>query len=569
MGGFFRGAGGAGGGAGRFEGVNDGASRWEFLVNIPDRPFRERVIYAGQALFDLNYTWADDDTGVPLSLTLGDTADIFGDGSILANRRRSGGTIYSAEWDLPELTGANKIRHVRHHFDAMGGETRLERYKGLFTSDSNQAPFAVTHYSRDTRGRATQISHKDNAGALLFPEATMNLTRSPGGCITRITEPGNTAVMSYDAGLQLTAVAHSNAARTDETYTFDAAGNRLTSHFQPVANTVATGNRLTVVGGLTLEYDFEGNLIRETSTGTGAIREFGYDHNNQLVLVQTKANAGAPAVTVGEYAYDWCQYLIKRVEGGSTTWILNDRGMPFAEFANGQNFIKRMYFYDLAMPDRFFAMWDATLGERWFLQDQRNSIRGVITVDASSSISAVPGTVTPVVWADYDAFGQLISGDPALLGNLRFAGRFWSDAAQLYENRARHYSPSLGRFIQEDPIGFRGGDLNRYRYVGNDPHNRTDPSGLVEAMEYADLLSSIADVLILSGDIAKIGICVCQMIGAAADGFPGVQSGNPSACIGNALGAGPIPNVGIFGAAANALFAPPAGLGGVVDACGK
>ena len=69
---------------------------------------------------------------------------------------------------------------------------------------------------------------------------------------------------------------------------------------------MATGNRMTVVGGLTLEYDFEGNLIRETSTGTGAIREFGYDHNNQLVLVQTKANAGAPAVTVGEYAYDWC-----------------------------------------------------------------------------------------------------------------------------------------------------------------------------------------------------------------------------------------------------------------------
>ena len=117
--------------------------------------------------------------------------------------------------------------------------------------------------------------------------------------------------------------------------------------------------------------------------------------------------------------------------------------------------------------------------------------------------------------------------------------------------------------------GFRDGDLNRYRYVGNDPHNRTYPSGLVEAMEYADLLSSIADVLILSGDIAKIGICVCQMIGAAADGFTGVQSGNPSAWIGNALGAGPFPNVGIFGAAANALFAPPAGLGGVVDACGK
>ena len=490
--------------SGRFDAVSDGSSSWAFLGDIVNsRPSRERVTYAGQALFDINYTWANDDTGVPLSLTLQDTADINLDGGIVANNRRSGGTIFSAQWDLPELTGAVKSRHVRHYFDAMGGEIRLERYKGFFTPDINQAPFALTHYLRDTKGRTTQISHKDNAGALLFPEATMNLTRTPGGCITKITEPGNTAMMSYDAGLQLTAVAHSNAARTDETYTFDAAGNRLTSHFQPVANTTATGNRLTVVGGLTLEYDFEGNLTRETTTSTGAIREFSYDHNNQLILVQTKTDSAAAAVTVGEYAYDWRGYLIKRVEDGSTTWILNDRGMPFAEFANGQSFIKRMYFYDLGKLDRFFAIWDAALGERWFLQDQRNSVRGVITVDASSSSPTVPGTVTPVVWADYDAFGQLISGDPALLGNLRFAGRFWSGAAQLYENRARHYSPVLGRFLQQDPAFFGGGDLNFYRYAGNDPYNRTDPSGLAAAVEYQLLLERVLEVLAEAGDIGS------------------------------------------------------------------
>jgi hypothetical protein len=40
------------------------------------------------------------------------------------------------------------------------------------------------------------------------------------------------------------------------------------------------------------------------------------------------------------------------------------------------------------------------------------------------------------------------------------------------------YDPTVGRFITEDPIGFDGGDLDLYRYVGNSPTNETDPSGL-------------------------------------------------------------------------------------------
>jgi len=40
------------------------------------------------------------------------------------------------------------------------------------------------------------------------------------------------------------------------------------------------------------------------------------------------------------------------------------------------------------------------------------------------------------------------------------------------------YDPKLGRFTAEDPIGFRGGDVNRYAYVWNNPLNHTDPFGL-------------------------------------------------------------------------------------------
>ena len=48
----------------------------------------------------------------------------------------------------------------------------------------------------------------------------------------------------------------------------------------------------------------------------------------------------------------------------------------------------------------------------------------------------------------------------------------------LYYMRARYYDPQVGRFISEDPLGFDGGDLNLYAYVGNSPVMGVDPSGL-------------------------------------------------------------------------------------------
>ena len=74
----------------------------------------------------------------------------------------------------------------------------------------------------------------------------------------------------------------------------------------------------------------------------------------------------------------------------------------------------------------------------------------------------------------YDEFG--IPG-PNNLGRFQYTGQKWLPILGLYDYKARTYSPTLGRFMQTDPIGYAAG-LNWYNYVSSDPINNTDPSGL-------------------------------------------------------------------------------------------
>jgi RHS repeat-associated protein len=73
----------------------------------------------------------------------------------------------------------------------------------------------------------------------------------------------------------------------------------------------------------------------------------------------------------------------------------------------------------------------------------------------------------------------------------QYTGRENDGATGLYYYRARYYSPQLGRFISEDPVGLAGG-ANYYAYVGGDPIGRLDPLGLATQIILGGGVTAIA-----------------------------------------------------------------------------
>ena len=60
---------------------------------------------------------------------------------------------------------------------------------------------------------------------------------------------------------------------------------------------------------------------------------------------------------------------------------------------------------------------------------------------------------------------------------LCFPGQYYDSETNLHYNYFRDYDPSIGRYIESDLIGLKGG-LNTYGYAGFNPIARIDPRGL-------------------------------------------------------------------------------------------
>lgn len=90
-----------------------------------------------------------------------------------------------------------------------------------------------------------------------------------------------------------------------------------------------------------------------------------------------------------------------------------------------------------------------------------------------------------VVWmANYEPFGKLAANQSNSIELFsRFPGQYLDPETGLYYNYFRDYDPSIGRYIESDPIGLRGG-INTYLYVDGKPITSVDLFGLQAGGDY-------------------------------------------------------------------------------------
>ena len=108
-----------------------------------------------------------------------------------------------------------------------------------------------------------------------------------------------------------------------------------------------------------------------------------------------------------------------------------------------------------------------------------------------STVALTDSTGNVVESYTYDVYGQpfILSVTYHLLptssvtNRFLFTGREYLADLALYDYRHRFYSPSLGRFLQTDPLRFDAGDVNLYRYVENLPTFLRDAFGLAAAQQ--------------------------------------------------------------------------------------
>jgi RHS repeat-associated protein len=153
------------------------------------------------------------------------------------------------------------------------------------------------------------------------------------------------------------------------------------------------------------------------------------------------------------------------VSGSSSTNFIYD-GDTLAEEADSNGNILRRYISGIG-EDKPIAWYEGSAFADSNARYMRADHEGSVIIVADSTTANVYGINT------YNEYGAPSGSN---IGRFQYTGQMWLPEVALYYYRARMYSPTMGRFMQTDPIGYTGG-LDLYTYVGGDPVDQVDPMG--------------------------------------------------------------------------------------------
>ena len=242
-------------------------------------------------------------------------------------------------------------------------------------------------------------------------------------------------------------------------------------------------------------YDDAGNL-RILPDGAGNAQKFVHDYRSRLIEIWETADydpedpeSGWGANPVVRYSYDGLNRRVKKdLNSGTDTIYLYDgwqcieeREMPSTTWVARRQYVYGGTYIDEPLIfDRYFTEYSMWL--RFYYCQQANYNVVEMADFTGSSFDDV----------QYDPYGQPTvtgsgSGNPLL-----FQGQYWDADANLYYFRNRWYSPSLGRFLQRDPMGYVG-RMNLYQFTASQPLMGLDPYGLFSPGEHERLTKGSFD----------------------------------------------------------------------------
>jgi RHS repeat-associated protein len=212
-------------------------------------------------------------------------------------------------------------------------------------------------------------------------------------------------------------------------------------------------------GGTTYQYTANGELQSKT-VGTQTTT-YQYDALGNLLGV-TLSDA-----TQIQYLVDGQNRRIgKKINGTLVKGFLYGDGLsPVAELDDSNNLVS--YF---------------VYGSRPNVPDYmvKSGVTYRIIMDHLGSPRLVVNTATGAVAQrmDYDEYGGVINDTNPGFQPFGFGGGLYDLDTGLVRFGARDYDAESGRWITKDPVQFRGGQVNLYTYVNNNPINNIDPLGL-------------------------------------------------------------------------------------------